>query len=73
MAIAAEIIEGALKLSRTDRSYLAAKLLESLDDDDHFSAEEIDEFKERSREIREGLVKPQTLEQLQQEVAARLA
>jgi hypothetical protein len=44
-----------------------------LDGDDHFSAEEIDEFKERSREIREGLVKPQTLEQLQQEVAARLA
>lgn len=52
---------------------MAKKLLESLETDETFDAEEMRIFEGRSREIREGTVKPLTLEQLRLEVAARLA
>ena len=73
MSAVAEIMEDLLKLPRTERSFLAKKLLESLDSDESFSAEEMEEFRLRSRDIREGTVKPLSLEQLQQEVASRMS
>jgi putative addiction module component (TIGR02574 family) len=73
MAAVTEIMQDVLKLPRTERSFLAKKLLESLEADESFSAEEMEVFQSRSREIREGRVKPMTLEQLQQDVSARMA
>ena len=73
MAAALEIMQEVLNLPRTDRSYLAKKLIESLEMDDSFTVEELETFKRRSREIREGAVKPLTLEQFQRNVDARLA
>jgi hypothetical protein len=72
MAVFPEIMQEVLKLPRTDRSYLAKKLIESLEVDESFTVEEMETFYHRSREIREGSVKPLTLEQLQQNVGARL-
>lgn len=63
MAVVSEIMQEGLRLPRTDRSYLAKK---------SFTVEEMKTFQRRSREIREGSVKPLTLEQLQRKVA-RLA
>jgi hypothetical protein len=73
MAVVLEIMQEVLNLPRTDRSYLAKKLIESLEIDDSFTVEEMEIFNRRSREIREGSVSPLTLEQLQQNVDARLA
>ena len=72
MAPVTEIMQDVLKLPRTERSFLARKLLESLESDEKFSPVEIADFQNRSREIREGSVSALTLEQLQQEVAARM-
>jgi putative addiction module component (TIGR02574 family) len=66
MAAVTEIMQDVLKLPRTERSFLAKKLLESLETDESFSAEELGLFRSRSREIHEGREKPMTLEQLQQ-------
>lgn len=68
-----ELIEGVLSLPRTDRSYLAKKLIESLETDEAFTSEEMEIFSRRSREVRDGTVKPLTLEELQRDVRARLA
>jgi putative addiction module component (TIGR02574 family) len=73
MAAVTEIMQDVLKLPGTERSFLAKKLLESLESGETFDAEELQIFETRSREIREGTVKPLTLDQLRQEVAARLA
>jgi len=73
MSAVTDIMQDVLKLPRTERSFLAKKLLESLESDETFDAEELRIFEGRSREIREGTVKPLTLDQLRQEVAARLA
>jgi hypothetical protein len=73
MSAVAEIMEDLLKLPRTERSFLAKKLLESLDTDESFTAEEMDEFRGRSREISKRTVNPLSLEQLQQEVALRMS
>lgn len=73
MAAVSEIMQEVLSLPRTDRSYLAKKLIESLEMDDSFTVEEMEIFNRRSREIRQGSVTPLTLEQLQQNVGARLA
>ena len=73
MVAVSEIIEEVLSLPRTDRSYLAKKLIESLETDEDFTAEELEIFNRRSREVREGTVRPLTLEELQRDVSARLA
>jgi putative addiction module component (TIGR02574 family) len=73
MAEVTAILQSVLSLPRTERSFLAKKLLESLEAGETFEAGELREFKSRSREIREGTVKPMTLEQLRDEVSARLA
>ena len=72
MAVVSEIIQDVLKLPRSERSFLARKLLESLESDEAFSAHEMELFQSRSREIREGSAKALTLEQLQQDVTARM-
>jgi hypothetical protein len=73
MAAVTDLMHDVLKLPRTERSFLAKKLLESLETDETFDAEDMRIFEGRSREIREGVVKPLTLEQLRQEVASRLS
>ena len=72
MAVVSEIMQEVLSLPRTERSYLAKKLIESLEMDESFSVEEMEIFNRRSREVRGGSMKPLTLEQLQQNVGARL-
>jgi hypothetical protein len=47
MATVTEIMDHVLALSRTDRSYLATKLIESLDDDSELSPEWIEEIERR--------------------------
>jgi hypothetical protein len=66
MAAVTEIMQNVLNLPRTERSFLAKKLLESLETDESFSAEEMEVFQSRSRAIHKERVKPMTLEQLQQ-------
>jgi len=68
-----ELIEEILSLPRTDRSYLAKKLIESLEMDEAFTSKEMEIFSRRSREVLDGTVKPLTLEELQRDVRARLA
>jgi len=72
MAAVTEIMHDVLKLPRTERSFLAKKLLESLECDETFSPIEMADFQNRSREIREGSDSPLTLGQLQPEVTARM-
>ena len=72
MAAVTEIMQDVLKLPRTERSFLARKLLESLDADETFNPDEMEVFQNRSRETREGSVRPLTLDQLRQEVATRM-
>jgi len=66
-------MQDVLELPRTERSFLARKLLESLDSDESFGAEEIKEFQSRSREIRDGSVQPISLAELQREVSGRIS
>jgi Putative addiction module component len=73
MIAADELIGEALHLSQTDRSYIAKKLIESLDIEETFTAEELKIFNRRSREIRDGTVEPLSLEQLQRNVSGQLA
>ena len=73
-AISYEQLEsGDLNLPREDRSKLASRLLVSLEDDETFTTQELQIFKRRSSEIREATYKSLTLEELQSDVAARLA
>ncbi|MEO7099164.1 MAG: addiction module protein [Luteolibacter sp.] len=64
---------GALHLSREDRAKLASRFLESLEIDGSLSADELQIFNRRSLEIHESTVKPLTFDELQRDVAARLA
>ncbi|QTN32369.1 addiction module protein [Akkermansiaceae bacterium] len=73
MAAVTDIMQDVLKLPRTERSFLAKKLLESLDSDESFSAEEMGDFQSRSREIRDGSVQPISLAELQREVSGRMS
>ena len=72
MAAVTELMQDVLKLPRAERSFLARKLLESLETEEKFDSGELEVFQNRSREIREGSVKPLTLDQLQREVSARM-
>ena len=73
-AISYEQLENeVLNLPREDRSKLASRLLVSLEDDETFTTQELQIFKRRSSEIREATFKSLTLEELQSDVAARLA
>ena len=73
-AISYEQLEDrALHLPREDRTKLASRLLVSLEDDEPFTTEELHIFKHRSAEIRKATFESLTLEELQSDVAARLA
>jgi hypothetical protein len=73
MSADSQIIQDVLKLPRAERSFLAKKLLESLETDAGFHQTEIQEFDQRSGEIRAGIVEPMTLDELQTQVSAQLA
>jgi putative addiction module component (TIGR02574 family) len=64
-----------LHLPREDRSKLASRLIESLDEDDDFelSAEWTEEIDRRMREVDEGVVQMISHEEVMQNVKARLA
>ena len=47
MSKIADIMTGALELPRSDRSYLAAKLIESLEEDHELSPEWMEEIEKR--------------------------
>ncbi|MDF1813024.1 MAG: addiction module protein [Verrucomicrobiales bacterium] len=49
-----EIMDHVLKLPRTDRGYLAQKLIESLDEDTELSDAEKEVLDRRSRELKDG-------------------
>ncbi|MAS92293.1 MAG: hypothetical protein CMO55_03770 [Verrucomicrobiales bacterium] len=72
MASVTDIINDALTLPRSDRGYLAQKLIESLDDRDDFTDEEKATLDRRSQEMKDGTVEPLTLEQLKQQVRVNL-
>ncbi len=67
-----EIMREIMDLSRQDRSYLAKKLIESLEGEEPFSEEEKAVFSRRSREIRESVVQPLSLGQLKEALAVGL-
>ena len=73
MDVVTDLMQDILKLPRAERSYIARKLIESLEIDESFSAEEMEVFEHRSRDIRNGTVAPLTAEQLHRELASRLA
>ncbi len=63
-----EIMDDALKLPRTDRGYLAQKIIESLDQKSEISEAEKELLQRRSRELRDGTVKGLSLEGLKTKV-----
>jgi putative addiction module component (TIGR02574 family) len=54
MATVTEIMDDVLALSRTDRSYLATKLIESLDAESELSPEWMEEIERRVKSIDDG-------------------
>jgi putative addiction module component (TIGR02574 family) len=54
METALDMIGNVLSLPRTDRSYLAAKLIESLDEEREFSPEILDELESRATRAHSG-------------------
>jgi putative addiction module component (TIGR02574 family) len=73
MANVTEIMDNVLELPRADRSYLAKKLLESLDRRDSLTVAQQSELDRRSSELSDGKVNPLSLEDLKRDVAKRLA
>ncbi len=71
MSTITEIIDVALNLPRTDRGYIAKKLIESLNQDD-LSDQQKEVIEQRSREVREGNVKPLSREEAKQQVQQKL-
>ena len=67
-----EIMDNVLELPRADRSYLAKKLLESLDRRDSLTVAQRSVIERRSSELSEGKVKPLSVEDLKRDVAKRL-
>lgn len=73
MSTVTELISNALDLPRTDRTYLAKKLLESLDETEELSKEEQSTIERRSQELREGVVKGLSLDELKEVVSQKTA
>lgn len=68
----AEILIGALEMPRTDRSYLATKLIESLDEKVELTPEYRAEPDSRIDRYRKGESKAVSSEELHQEIQALL-
>jgi len=73
MSTLTDLINDALHLPRTDRGYLAQKLIESLDDENEPSDDEKAILDRRSKAMKAGTVTPLTLDQLKERVAAKRA
>jgi putative addiction module component (TIGR02574 family) len=74
MIAADELIGEALHLSQTDRSYIASKLLESLDDDEHEISEEwLVEINRRADAVNDGTSQLTPHHQVMKEVREGLA
>ena len=71
MAKVTDIINDMLSLPRTDRGYLAQKLIESLDDERDLTDDEKATLDRRSQEMNDGTVTPLTLDQLKEQVSAK--
>lgn len=71
MTTVEDLIRDALSLPRSDRGYLASKLIESLEEDGELSDSEKRLLDRRSRELRDGTSVALTLEQLKQMSAGR--
>jgi len=70
MATVTDLINDALRLPRTDRGYLARKLIESLDEERDPTDAEKATLDRRSREMKDGTVTALTLDQLEEQVSA---
>jgi putative addiction module component (TIGR02574 family) len=69
-----DLIEEALHLPQTERSYLASKLLESLDEDDHEVSEEwLVEINRRADALKNGTSQLTPHDQVMTEVRQGLA
>ncbi len=68
-----KIKDDALHLPLEDRSRLASRLLESLDDGDEISSEWLDEIRRRVEEIKNGTAKMVSHEEVMSNVRERLA
>lgn len=68
MATVIEIMSGALGLPRSDRSYLAAKLIESLDEVEELSQDWRDEIRDRVARRESGETQHLSQEELHQEI-----
>jgi putative addiction module component (TIGR02574 family) len=73
MNTAIELIDDVLKLPRSDRSYLAAKIIESLDQEDDISPEWMVELDRRVESWKSGENPSVSSEDLHQEIKSRLA
>lgn len=73
MNTAFELMEGVLKLPREDRSYLATKIIESLDQNDDLSPEWMEELDKRVESWRSGESPAISSDDLHQEIRDRLA
>ena len=72
MNTAIELIEDVLKLPRSDRSYLAAKIIESLDQEDDISPEWMVELDRRVESWKSGESSSVSCEDLHLEIKNRL-
>jgi len=63
-----EIEQAIGQLSRSDRSYLAKKILISFDEPEQISEEEKELLERRSNEVKNGLVKPLSLDELKSRI-----
>lgn len=68
-----EIMTGALELPRSDRSYLASKLIESLDETEELTPEFRAELDQRVARWKSGEAKGVSSEELHGEIAQILA
>lgn len=73
MPTISKIIDEALHLPRTERTYLAKKLIESLEEGESLTRDERLQLERRSQEIRSGAVQTLTLDELKESVSAGLA
>jgi len=73
MALVTEIMDHALDLPRADRSYLAKKLIESLDVERALSAEWMDEIEKRVARRKAGETHSITSEQVHLDIENLLA
>ena len=72
MTSIAEILTGALEMPRTDRSYLATKLIESLDEEVELTPEYRAELDGRMERYRKGESKAVSSEELHNEIQSLL-